>query len=101
MEATMESIEMIKVRSFSDEEKQKALEIFSDISIEEQNELLKIDLFQEQDIPTDFIVCIHWDENGIKKVSDISEKLIAALKNYGWISYSIWNPLSTINREIC
>lgn len=100
----MESIEMIKVRAFSSNEKLKALEIFSTVSIKEQRELLRIGLYQEQDMPTDFIVCLYWDENGIEKISDISEKLIAALKKFGWISHSIWEPLSNmsiLNREIC
>ncbi len=98
----MEAIEMIKVRSFSDLEKQKALEIFLTISIKDHKKLLKVSLLQEQDITTDFIVCLYWKEAGEKKHSDISDRLIAALKNYGWISRSVWEPLpgmTILNKE--
>ena len=98
----MKSIEMIKVRSFSVLEKQKALEIFLTISIRDQKKLLKMSLLQDQNMVTDFIACLYWQEAGIKKHSDISDKLIAALKKYGWISHSVWEPLSGItilNRE--
>jgi hypothetical protein len=98
----MESIEMIKVRSFSDLEKQKALEIFLTISIKDQKNLLKISLLQDQNMDTDFIVCLYWQETGGKKQSDISDKLIAVLKNYGWISHSVWEPMSgmaILNKE--
>ncbi len=99
----MKSIEMIKVRSFSDLEKQKALEIFSTISIKNETQLLKIRVLQGQDMAMDFIVCLYWQESVRKKQHTISDRLIAALKNYGWISRSVWEPLSgmtVLNKEI-
>ncbi len=98
----MKSIEMIKVRSFSDDEKQKVLEIFLTISIKDHKDLLKIRLLQDQNISMDFIVCLYWKETEKKKHSDISDKLTAALKNYGWISRTVWEPLpgmTILNKE--
>ncbi len=93
----MNWIEIIKVRSFSSEEKRKALELFSNFS---NDGSYKITLYQDHEITTDFIVCLNW--SGLKG-KHISEKLVAALKNYGWISHSIWEPLAEpmINKEIC
>ena len=92
----MESIEMIKIKLFSDLEKQKALEIFQTISIKDQKKLLKIKLLQEKNMTMDFTVCLHWKDTEEKKYSDICDKLAAALKDYGWISRSVWEPVSDV-----
>lgn len=98
----MEFIEMINVKSFSELEKQKALELFLTISIKKYKELFAIRVLQEQNMTMDFIVCLHWEKKQKNQYSDIGDKLTAALKNYGWISRSVWQPVSEMtisNRE--
>ena len=90
----MKLMELIQVRSFSGKDKQEAIAAFNHFSLTVSGIPVKIQVFENQDLPTDLQICIYWDKTGdhvLKKA--FGETLASAFKAYGWISHSIWEPL--------
>ncbi|THB79976.1 MAG: hypothetical protein D3926_09545 [Desulfobacteraceae bacterium] len=90
----MNLIEMIHVRSFSAEDRQKAIDLFDGLSLKGDNTPGRISLFKHESLPTDLNICLYWDTDNINwSRSDFCQTLSSAFKYFGWISHSIWTPL--------
>jgi len=87
-------IELIQVRSFSEKDKQQAIDLFNHLSLAGSQIPATIQIFGNQSLPTDLKICLRWDKTCDPPMkSEFGEKLAAAFKVYGWISHSIWEPL--------
>ena len=93
----MKLIELIQVRSFSEKDKQLAIDLFNHLPLAESGISPKIGLFGNKDLPTDLQICLSWDKTcAPASKTAAGEKLAAAFKVYGWISHSIWEPIKEI-----
>ncbi len=94
----MESIEMIYLRTFSDHEKQKAIDIFNGLILRGPDTPSGIKLFANHELPNDLMIFLHWNTIGkIPFKSLFGERLSTAFKDLGWITHSVWESL----REEC
>ena len=90
----MKLIELIQVRSFSETDRQHAIDLFNTLSLTGSHIPARIQIFKNQVLTTDLQVCLCWEKAGDSPFkSEVGEKLVAAFKAYGWISHSIWEPL--------
>ncbi len=93
-EVTVGLIELIQVRSFSETDKQEAVNIFKNLSLDEPEVPSKMRLLGNQTQPTDLSIHLYWDNAQAHPFkSAFGEKLAAAFKYFGWISHTIWKPL--------
>lgn len=93
----MKLIELIQVRSFSEKDKQLAIDLFNHLHLAGSGISAKIGLFGNKALPTDLQICLSWDKScGPVSKTAVGEKLAAEFKMYGWISHSIWEPLKEI-----
>ena len=93
----MKLVELIQVRSFSENDRQHAIDMFNTLSLKGLNLPSQIKLFKSQTLAGDLNICLCWDsvENHAFKTA-FGEKLVSAFKHFGWISHSVWEPLKEI-----
>ncbi len=90
----MNTIELLQIRSFSEADKQKAIELFNGVKMTGRKLPGKIQLFTNKALATDLTICLHWDTNCHNQLkSSFAQRLTAALKHFGWISHSILEPM--------
>lgn len=90
----MESIEMIYLRTFSDQERQTAVDIFNGLSIQGADMPFRIKLFMNHELPNDLMVFLYWNMAGrLPFKSLFGQRLSTAFKNLGWITHSVWESL--------
>ncbi|MBU1386914.1 MAG: hypothetical protein KKE62_14240 [Proteobacteria bacterium] len=90
----MKSIELIQVRSFSESNRQQVIDMLKSLPETGPGIPSNIQIFENQIQTTDLCICLFWDQTQLHFVkSALGENLAAAFKIFGWISYSVWNPL--------
>lgn len=90
----MRWIEILQIKSYSEQDRDNALKLLREIAVIGADIPKKIELLTCQNLPTDIGVCLYWDKESRDSIkSDLAEKLNAALKYFGWISHTIWDPV--------
>jgi len=91
-------IELIQVRSFSENDKQHAIGMFNDMELKGSKIPNRIKLLGNQLLPTDLMIYLYWDKAESSSFkSAIGEKLAQRFKSFGWISHLVWTPLQEKN----
>jgi hypothetical protein len=88
----MDWIEIIHLRSHTQQDRAEAVAAFQNLSMPDRDSLLgDVSLFQDQTLGNDLSIIIHWYNRHTKNgKSPLGLQLAAAFSEFGMINHSVW-----------
>jgi hypothetical protein len=89
----MDWIEIIHLRSYSQQDRDEAVTAFQNLSALDRNEALeKISLFRNRGLGNDLSIFLFWRDKTVQSgKSPLGLQLAAAFSDFGQIHHSIWD----------
>ncbi|KJS31916.1 MAG: hypothetical protein VR64_10385 [Desulfatitalea sp. BRH_c12] len=96
----MQWTEIIHVRAFSQDFRERALEEAQELSLTGAPEALEaITLWRRSDLPTDLNIVLRWSEQQDQQAhSSVGLQLAKSFSRFGWVSHSMWSDPKGIGK---
>ena len=86
----MGCLEMINLRSVSVTERAQVIELVQEIVPDQVNHLVSAKWCVHGNLDTDLSVQLFWECGKMNRSSELAQRLIRLLENYGLVSHHIW-----------